>query len=431
MDAGNEFRFEVKDGAALAVLAIQFVRKKVRSAQTGSDHIPIERQAFIFRSLKHPKEIQTLRETYGPAFFLIGAYSPKETRTENLARKIAGSEVTEPLPEHRRDAQELIARDENESGVEFGQAVRDSFPQADVFVDISRPRKEVRAALDRFIELVFGYPFHTPTRSEYGMFHAYASALRSSAMGRQVGAALCNSEGDVIALGTNEVPKAFGGQYWGDESEDRRDFQVGVDSNDEIKRQNIAEIIARLKGAQWLVPGIARGEGDSLVSEAVSILRGTRVLSPIEYGRAVHAEMSAIMDAARRGISVRGATLYTSTFPCHECARHIITAGIDRVYYVEPYPKSLALDLHKDAVSVETADDAKVAFLPFVGVAPRQYMNVFGMKKRKDESTGKVISWIARAALPVQSGPFTSYFEAEDWIGAELQRKMTSSDLLP
>jgi cytidine deaminase len=431
MDAGNEFRIELKDGAALAVLAIQFVRNKVRSEQTGSDHTPIERQAFVFRSLKHPKEIQTLRETYGPAFFLIGAYSSKETRTENLARKIAGSEVTEPLPEHRRDAQELIARDENESGVEFGQAVRDSFPQADVFVDISRPRKEVRAALDRFIELVFGYPFHTPTRAEYGMFHAYASALRSSAMGRQVGAALCNAEGDVIALGTNEVPKAFGGQYWGDENEDRRDFQVGVDSNDEIKRQNIAEIIARLKSSQWLVPDIAGRESNSLVGEAVGILRGTRVLSPIEYGRAVHAEMSAIMDAARRGVSVRGATLYTSTFPCHECARHIITAGIERVYYIEPYPKSLALDLHKDAVSVEIADGAKVAFLPFVGVAPRQYMNVFGMKKRKDESTGEIVSWIARTALPVQSGPFKSYFEAEDWIGAELQRKMASSDLLP
>ncbi|MGH7626994.1 MAG: deaminase [Gemmatimonadaceae bacterium] len=179
------------------------------------------------------------------------------------------------------------------------------------------------------------------------------------------------------------------------------------------------------------MPDIARRESNRLVAEAVGILRGTRVLSPIEYGRAVHAEMSAIMDAARRGVSVRGATLYTSTFPCHECARHIITAGIDRVYYIEPYPKSLALDLHKDAVSVETDDGAKVAFLPFVGVAPRQYMNVFGMKTRKDESTGKMVSWIARTALPVQSGPFKSYFEAEDWIGAELQEKMTSSNLVP
>ncbi|MGH7626993.1 MAG: hypothetical protein ACREOJ_16960 [Gemmatimonadaceae bacterium] len=210
MDAGNDFRVQLKDGAALVALAIQFLSSNLRPKQTGAEHTPLERQAFVFRSLKHPREIEILRQTYGPAFFLIGAYSPKETRTENLARKIAGSEVTEPLPEHRHYAQELIARDENESGVEFGQAVRDSFPQADVFVDVSRPRKEVRTALDRFIELVFGYPFHTPTRAEYGMFHAYASALRSSAMGRQVGAALCNSEGDLIALGTNEVPKAFG-----------------------------------------------------------------------------------------------------------------------------------------------------------------------------------------------------------------------------
>ena len=45
-----------------------------------------------------------------------------------------------------------------------------------------------------------------------------------------------------------------------------------------------------------------------------------------EYGRAVHAEMDALLDAARRGVAVQGATLYVSTFPCHSCARHVIAA---------------------------------------------------------------------------------------------------------
>ena len=50
----------------------------------------------------------------------------------------------------------------------------------------------------RFIELYFGYPFFTPTREEFAMFHAQAAALRSAALPRQVGAAITTEEGDVI-----------------------------------------------------------------------------------------------------------------------------------------------------------------------------------------------------------------------------------------
>lgn len=427
MDAGDEFRKLVEDGAALAMLGIQYLKNELRT-QHGPKDKPVERQAFVFRSLKHPDEVDALRRTYGAAFFLIGAYSPKSTRALNLAHKIAGSEVTEPSPEHHLEAAKLIARDENESGVTYGQAVRDTFPLADVFVDTSKPRDEIRKALDRFVELIFGHPFRTPTREEYGMFHAYASALRSSAMGRQVGAALCSEEGDVIAVGTNEVPKAFGGQYWGDESEDRRDFQLGIDSNDELKRQNLAEILSRLKEKGWLTGERATQQVDALLLEASLILKGARVMSPIEYGRAVHAEMSAITDAARRGVSIKNCVLFATTFPCHECARHIICAGIQRVFYIEPYPKSLAIDLHKDAVTLDHEAAGKIAFLPFVGIAPRQYLSLFAMRKRKEEN-GKKVSWIARTALPVKSGPFTSYFEDEDWLGAELDKKMKPAQL--
>jgi len=88
----------------------------------------------------------------------------------------------------------------------------------------------------------------------------------------------------------------------------------------------------------------------------------------------------------------------------------------------------LALDLHKDAVTLEDAAADKIAFLPFVGIAPRQYLSLFAMRKRKEEN-GTILSWIARKALPVTSGPFMSYFEAEDWLGAELDKKMKPAQL--
>ena len=55
----------------------------------------------------------------------------------------------------------------------------------------------------------------------------------------------------------------------------------------------------------------------------------------------VHAEMNALMYAARYGISVNGATLYCTNEPCDQCLKNIIAAGIERVVYDVPYKKEL------------------------------------------------------------------------------------------
>ena len=72
-------------------------------------------------------------------------------------------------------------------------------------------------------------------------------------------------------------------------------------------------------------------------SEIFVGLRDSQLMAIIEYFRSVHAEMAALVTASRLGTTVKGATLYCTTFPCHECAKHIVAAGIERVVYVEPY----------------------------------------------------------------------------------------------
>lgn len=52
---------------------------------------------------------------------------------------------------------------------------------------------------------------------------------------------------------------------------------------------------------------------------------------------AVHAEANAIVFAARHGVATGGANLYVTHSPCVECARLIINAGIEKVYYLVPY----------------------------------------------------------------------------------------------
>jgi dCMP deaminase len=51
----------------------------------------------------------------------------------------------------------------------------------------------------------------------------------------------------------------------------------------------------------------------------------------------VHAEQNALLSAARFGISVDGATLYTTTQPCFGCLKEMLQAGIDTVYFRIPW----------------------------------------------------------------------------------------------
>jgi dCMP deaminase len=63
---------------------------------------------------------------------------------------------------------------------------------------------------------------------------------------------------------------------------------------------------------------------------------------------AVHAEQNAIIQAARLGVSIAGATLYCTHQPCVLCAKMIVNAGISRVVYREGYPDEFSVQMFKE-----------------------------------------------------------------------------------
>ena len=77
----------------------------------------------------------------------------------------------------------------------------------------------------------------------------------------------------------------------------------------------------------------------------LGIASGTRA----EVCYAIHAEQNAIIQAAKLGVSIDGATLYCTHQPCSVCARMIINAGIVRVVYQEGYPDAFTLELFEEA----------------------------------------------------------------------------------
>ncbi|MGD0453843.1 MAG: hypothetical protein ABSB69_09605 [Solirubrobacteraceae bacterium] len=424
MTAGDELRASWDRSDALALHAISDIvatREQI-SPPLADDAQPgyLDRHAFVLRSLKTPDELETLRAIYGPRLVVIAAYSPKDQRLEYLATQIEGSRGTKDRSTWVHQPEELIDRDEKEERAR-GQDVSGTFHRSDFFVR-GWSREVARQDIQRTMEILFGSPFRTPTRDEHGQFLAAGAALRSAEFGRQVGAAIATPEGSIIAVGTNEVPKAHGGSHWEEDGAGNRDFEVGnIDTNrkhfDELARQltdrvdeHMNQLVASLGAgdppAKASLQALRTQVCDALPSELWS--GGLKDLT--EFGRAVHAEMNALLDAGLRGVPVAGATLHSTTFPCHNCARHIIGAGIARVVFIEPYTKSRAEQLHADAATIARSerDPDKVAFEPFVGVAPRRYLEMFdaaarerlGHLARKDE-TGHKHEFVKKQAFPV------------------------------
>jgi dCMP deaminase len=115
---------------------------------------------------------------------------------------------------------------------------------------------------------------HVITWDQYFMGMAHLSALRSKDPSTQVGAVIVSAENKVVSIGYNGLPKGC--------------------SDDEYPWER---------------------DGNALESKYVYV---------------VHAELNAILNAP---LSVQGCRLYVSLFPCNECAKAIIQAGIAEIVY--------------------------------------------------------------------------------------------------
>jgi len=378
MTLGDKAREKARRGDFLALMAVSEI-KRTRSESVKSE------QAHILLTLKHPEEVHLLRMIYGPGFWLIGVYSSEEQRRSDQKKFYSMTD---------EEFDKLNKRDYFEDDTDYGQQTSKTFHLADVFINV-----DGYDDLQRFFGLIFGDPFMTPTIDEQAMFFAHAAAIRSNSMSRQVGAAILNKNNDLMAVGCNEVPGLGGGPYYYElHKDDLRDHTWDRDPASIFRDRLINSVAEPYTGDQ---------------ENLRKVLEGSEIKNLTEYGRAVHAEMEALMTCVRTGNNPIKGTLYTTLFPCHNCAKHIISAGIKRVVFIEPYTKSLAMDLFENYIIlkdtprdrcdlVEKKEEAQhqVCFEPFVGIGPRRYIDLFSMVtgtgiplKRKDKKTGKPVKW--------------------------------------
>lgn len=264
----------------------------------------------------------------------------------------------------------------------------------------------MKSTLQRFLELIFSNPHLNPTFDEFAMFMAFNSSVRSGDLSRQVGAVISKNK-QIIATGVNDVPSFGGGLYWAEQNpqtgkvedfSEGKDYKRGIDSNKNTQNEIIQEILRDSETHLSL--------GSEQKEKLEEILKSSKISDLTEFGRVVHAEMEAILACGREGIPTVDSVLYCTTFPCHNCAKHIIASGIKRVVYVEPYPKSKALEFHSESIELKSSFDIndkicsdKVIFEPFIGVGPRRFLDLFsmnlgvGFKLKRKEKNGQISLW--------------------------------------
>lgn len=423
MDAGNQLRQQIRDSicADLAIAKKSDLRGDTEGDETVVKKSALERRAYIISQLKHLSEVTALKKIYGNLFYLIGILCDEDRRKQDL--------MDEGITDS--NANKLINRDRKEND-DRGQQLEKTLFNADFFINNSDPNAStIRALLIRFFKLVHGGNGVTPTKEEYGMYAAYAASLQSACLSRQVGAAITDEDGIVISVGHNDVPKFGGGLYTEDDnispySKDSRCVHRDQRCHNDLHKQKLKQSLERIlkeniessiTGHSELLPLL-----NAIPAIAESLYKNSQIKSLIEYSRAIHAEMDAIISLGRNSAGIKRAdTLFTTTFPCHNCARHIVAAGLKKVVYIEPYEKSLALSLHDDAMSHKKSE-TKVWLKPFQGVAPSRYKAFFKNTTPDKDGEGKIIWTDKKDRLQVDRTFVDSYLDHETKISAEIKQ---------
>ena len=102
-----------------------------------------------------------------------------------------------------------------------------------------------------------------------------------------------------------------------------------------------AELASVRSPCERLKVGCVLVKNNRLISMGYNgFLSGSEHISIVRDGHeqaTIHAEINSITDAAKRGVSVDGATAYITHYPCLNCYKALASSGIKHIYYKTSY----------------------------------------------------------------------------------------------
>lgn len=315
--------------------------------KNGDETKPSEK--MVVDSIRNPEEIYYLREQF-PHFFLFGVYAGKERRWNRV-------KGPDKYNDDRKAFEDDDKRDTGRESEPWGQRVEDCFAETDVVFsndeDFAEPGNKPFGALkgkvERYVELITDpLSRQQPSKNETLMAAAYTISQLSRCMKRKVGAVLVDENGNIISSGFNEVPGA------------ERPCE------DEYGKCSRARDWDKFKD---LIEGEFPGHNHKQL-----FFRVRETFRMLDHCRALHAEENAIVNLAKNGRSIplNQCTLYSTTYPCRQCANKIATLNLKEVIYLEPYP---------DPAGKITLRESEVKDTCFEGITYKAYSRIYGEKK--------------------------------------------------
>lgn len=380
MEACNQLRKEYSNGFLMGVII-----DKIRSLRKLGN----KKVVYIIEQIKNVTEYNILSHIYGLNYLQISLFSNEKSRDENLRAKFKNDCVNnlinyefkpnkinflkermnenvsilfqniskairskfkeEILPDVTHN---LIKKDFNEivnDTKSHGQQVSELFHLSHYFFNLDESKIKITKELNKFISLIEGDNEDYPTQDEFGMSLAFQVSVRSNfPNNRHIGASILSPYGEVISVASIRAPCSSSNTTLFDQYQVQEGYKKYKNQIKEWKKF-LSEFQERKD---------INSEERFNLDDISNFLKDS-----LDFHPCTHAEIAAIIDAAKLGISVRKSTLYTTTFPCHLCAKEIINAGISKVIYLEAYPKSKNKELYGAWGVMERPTDLRIGSL--------------------------------------------------------------------
>jgi deoxycytidylate deaminase/dephospho-CoA kinase len=401
-DAGNFLRKDFGFGC-LARFVVSQVNRDLKKLE--GDKRPV---GVIIDGIRNIGEVEFLQQL--PNFYLISVQAGTSIRKQ----RTIGEGVDKRFATEKEF--NLADRRDRDEQTEYGQQVKKCNYLSDIIVindedeevavRAEKPYKDYinKILYENYISLIEhiahgGMSNEKRARPEEAlMTAAYVESKRSSCLKRKVGAVIASSNGDIIAAGHNEVPETantciddprygrcardFAQEEFGQNIKNCPNCGEKIKIQDKCKKcgKEINEFCKRCPQCkstveieyecpkckknvfQFYLPGSGDSTGKLL-----------------DMCRALHAEENAILNLSKLGVrlphihkkdesELEGCVLYSTTFPCNLCANKIVTVGIKKVVYAEPYTMEEAKKVF---------EKEKVIMERFQGVKSRAYFRLY------------------------------------------------------
>ncbi len=324
---------------------------------------PKEEQILAIDGIRNTGEIERLRQRFGFNFTLIAVISSKVDRWNRIGQTSyleTGLTKTDFDDDDERDWEEEDTH---------GQQVRLCVDKADILLDNADSQAELFEKLLNYVGLVTGEGTRAATQQEIFMNMAFSASHSSKCLKRHVGAIVVDTHGRVVGVGFNENP--LGTLPCAEEPEYHNQCYRDILRNAHFADLSIrgarcprcGENLPVIQGPPWKCASCAAiGKKSGLEG----FFFPDRAMS---WCTAVHAELWALLAAGERA---RDATLYTTTFPCFQCAEKLIQMGVTEIYFTEVYP---------DPHSGKRLELAGITLFQFEGVRSISFERIFSRSR--------------------------------------------------